>query len=141
MGKGRDGCRTPMQWDASVNAGFTTGEPWLPLNADWREHTVAAEEVDPDSMLSLYRRMLAFRRSSDALRAGSYRDLPDVPEGVLAYVRGERLLVALNLTGDPRQVHVPPGTVAVGTHRDREGTTVAGAIELRPAEGVVVELA
>ena len=71
MGLGRDRSRTPMAWDATPNAGFSTAEPWLPLHPDWRTRNVAAQEADPASMLWLYRRLLAARRASPALSLGS----------------------------------------------------------------------
>ena len=92
-------------------------------------------------MLSLYRSLLAYRRASGPLREGSYADLPDVPDGVLGYERvagDERMLVVLNLTGEPKRVANAEGTVVVGTHRDREGEPFDG--ELRGDEGVVVDL-
>lgn len=100
---GRDRSRTPMPWDASPFAGFSTVEPWLPLNPDWPTRNVAAQQGDPRSMLSLYRRLLALRRAHPALSIGDFA-LVDAPDGVLAYERSHgdtRLLVLLNLTSRP----------------------------------------
>ncbi|MGK2911720.1 MAG: alpha-amylase family glycosyl hydrolase [Sphingobium sp.] len=108
---GRDRSRTPMPWDASTNAGFTTGEPWLPINADWPERNVAAQAADPDSMLTLYRTLLGLRRSTPALAIGSYAATA-ADDDVLAYQRaynGDRLLIALNLAPQPRQLLLPSG--------------------------------
>jgi len=99
---GRDRSRTPMPWDSSPNAGFSMGEPWLPLNSDWAARNVAAQERDRASMLALYRALLALRRQEPALSVGSLT-LIDAPEGVLAYERRDgdrRLLVMLNLTAE-----------------------------------------
>lgn len=99
LGIGRDRSRTPMPWDAADHAGFSTADPWLPLNADWRERNVAAQDCDSSSILSLYRTLLALRRSHDALSIGDIT-LVDSAQGVLAYERrhaGECLLIALNL--------------------------------------------
>ncbi|MGK6321028.1 alpha-amylase family glycosyl hydrolase [Sphingomonas sp. DT-204] len=99
LGLGRDPARTPMAWDGSANAGFTTGTPWLPLHRDWPTRNVAAEREDPASMLNLYRRLLHLRRRHPALSIGSYT--PVEAEGdVLAYLRrsgDEAFLVVLNL--------------------------------------------
>lgn len=103
---GRDRSRTPVPWDDTPFAGFSTTEPWLPLNSDWRTRNVAAQEGDPRSMLTLYRQLLALRRAEPALAIGSFR-LLDAPEGVLAYQRehdGRRLRVLLNLTADNRAI-------------------------------------
>ena len=69
---GRDGERTPMQWSDGANAGFTTGKPWLPIGPNFKTHNVATETADPNSILSLYRRMIALRRDETALREGKY---------------------------------------------------------------------
>ena len=100
LGIGRDRSRTPMPWDTSPHAGFSTAEPWLPLNPDWPARNVAAQAGDPTSMLALYRRLLALRRAHPALSVGDFR-LLEAADGVLAYERrdgGEVLRVALNLT-------------------------------------------
>jgi alpha-glucosidase len=97
---GRDRSRTPMPWDASPNAGFSTGEPWLPLGDDWPTRNVAAQDTDPRSILNLYRSLLTLRRANPALAAGGFA-LVDAPDGVLAYQRehdGKPLLILLNLT-------------------------------------------
>ena len=111
LGFGRDPVRSPMPWDNSINAGFTTGEPWLPLNVDWRERNVAADECDPASMLALYRALLRMRRIYPALAVGAV-GLIEAEGDVLAYERslgGERLLVALNLGPERRPLHLPDG--------------------------------
>ena len=64
IGLGRDPERTPMQWDASPNAGFTSGTPWLPLADDYPVVNVDAEDLDPTSMLMLYRRLMSLRRAT-----------------------------------------------------------------------------
>jgi alpha-glucosidase len=144
--RGRDPERTPMQWDAGPNAGFTTGEPWLPIAGDFATVNVAVERDDPESMLSLYRRLIALRRAEPAFEIGSYEGIPCQGD-LLAYVRahrGRRFLVALNLgtaeatltAGDFRR----RGRVRLGTHPDRDGEQVDGAIRLRGDEGLVIEL-
>src|SRR4051812_45489738 len=89
---GRDGARHPMQWDASPNGGFTTGDPWLAA-VDPEVRNVADQRDDPDSLLTLYRELIALRR-----RLGDGFELVDSEPGVLAYRRGEHL-VAINFTG------------------------------------------
>ena len=100
IGIGRDRSRTPMPWDASRFAGFSTVEPWLPLNPDWPTRNVAAQDGEAGSMLTLYRRLLAIRRTHAALSVGDLT-LVDAPAGVLVYERahqGKRLRILLNLT-------------------------------------------
>ena len=72
LGLGRDPVRTPMPWDESQNAGFTTASPWLPLNADWPMRNVAQMRAEPHSILTLYRRLLAARRAHPALSIGHF---------------------------------------------------------------------
>jgi len=147
---GRDPERTPMQWDSSPGAGFTTGEPWLPVAPGARRVNVAAERDDPASMLSLYRRLIWYRRGSVALRRGSYRSLPDGPTGLYAYLREapgvERLLVALNFSGDPvewpsRSDLPPDGHLELSTDPSRRpGPVSLAGLAIGPEEGVVVRL-
>jgi alpha-glucosidase len=147
-GLGRDPERTPMQWSAAPNAGFTTGDPWLPVAHDFAKVNVEAQRDRPDSMLSLYARLIALRRGEPALEVGRLE--PVEAEGdVLAYVRRARgdessFLVALNLGGRPHRLawsSPQGGAVALSTHLDRGGEPVAGELQLRPHEGVIVRLA
>ncbi len=96
---GRDPVRTPMPWDDSENAGFSAARPWLPLHADWPTRNVARMAEDPQSILALYRRLLALRRDRRALSIGGFV-LLNVEDDILVYERrhaAERLIVALNL--------------------------------------------
>jgi len=98
--KGRDGCRTPMPWNAEPNANFSQATPWLPVPETHRERSVAKQEVDPGSVLHATRHFLRWRRSQPALVEGDIRFL-DAPEPVLAFVRrggGQSLLVVFNLS-------------------------------------------
>ncbi|HEX8830846.1 MAG TPA: alpha-amylase family glycosyl hydrolase [Longimicrobium sp.] len=143
QGLGRDPERTPMQWDSSPGAGFTTGEPWLPVAEDFAAVNVAAQRDDPVSLLTLHRRLIALRRAEPALVLGTWAPV-DAEGGVLAYLRegeGNRFLVALNLGESPARLAGEwAGEVALSTHPEREGGAVRGAVELRGAEGVVVRL-
>jgi alpha-glucosidase len=110
LGLGRDQVRTPMPWDQGPNAGFSSGPPWLPLNADWPTRNVAAATQDPGSMLVLYQRLLAMRRTHDALSLGTITLLQAAGD-VLAYERRdkrERLLIVLNLGGETQRFGCPP---------------------------------
>ena len=116
LGLGRDPERTPMQWDGGPNAGFTRrSTPWLPLGASNAAVNVAAQRADTRSMLTLYRRLMALRRSEPALMAGSYVPVM-ATDAVLAYERrhaGSRLLIALNFTGEPQPFDI--GTSSGGS--------------------------
>ena len=143
-GLGRDPERTPMQWDTSPNAGFTTGTSWLPIADDFGRVNVETERADPDSMLSLYRRLIDLRQSEPALRVGSYAPVT-AKETVLAYVReasDRTFLVAVNLGHGPGVIEPQRwwsrGRVVLGTNRGREGERIEGRVELHGNEGVVV---
>jgi alpha-glucosidase len=142
MGLGRDPERTPMQWSAAPNAGFTTGEPWLPLAEDFREVNVEAARNDPHSILALYHQLLQLRRAEPALETGPYTPV-DAEGDVLAYLRGG-FLVALNLGPRPHLFHCPPeargASILLSTHLDRRGETVAGDVHLRGDEGIILRL-
>ena len=142
----RDPERTPMQWDASPHAGFTTGTPWLPLAHDSAERNVARQREDPDSMLTLYRRLIELRRREPALSLGSYVPVAS-GDGIMAYMReadGRRFLVALNLGPGPGILEPERiaccGNVIVSTCPGREGRRIEGRIELVGDEGILVEL-
>ncbi len=141
---GRDGCRTPMQWSAEPSAGFTpTTHPWLPVSDDYAERNVEAQRRDPDSLLNLYRRLLALRRRSAALQTGTYRPVDPVPDDCLVFQRSrgaERALVAVNFAAEPRAVEVggSTGRIAVSTHRAREGREIRDGIRLQPHEALVI---
>jgi len=144
---GRDPCRTPMQWNRSHAAGFTTAEDsWLPVADDYTVVNVEAESKEPDSMLSLYRRLIALRKSEDALSIGAYT--PAAMTGdLVAYVRelgGRRFLIAMNLGTNPHAVDfsidAPHARIVLSTHLDRENEIVNREINLRADEGVIVAL-
>jgi alpha-glucosidase len=104
--KGRDGERTPMQWNDSVNAGFSTHEPWLPVPPSYKTHNVASESKDPDSVLEFYRRVLKLRHTNAALLEGDYKALNEDDANVLSYLRsykGKAVLIALNMSDSPKK--------------------------------------
>ncbi len=141
LGLGRDPVRTPMQWSGEPNAGFTRGNPWLPLAADWREVNVEAQRRNATSMLSLHRALIELRRKETRLEVGDVK-LLEAPGDVLAYVRGGAFLVALNLGGKPQRVAAPgDGTLALSTRLERAGERTGKVVELRPDEGLIVRLA
>ncbi len=148
-GLGRDPCRTPMQWTPGPHAGFSppeTPELWLPLAPDYREVNVERELADPTSILNLYRQLLAYRRRTPALQCGGYRPLDDVPQSCYVFLRAvddQRLLVALNFSGEEQRVALPAlgeGRVAISTYLDRQGPVNLSGLSLRGHEGVIVEL-
>ena len=133
----RDNARTPMQWDASADAGFSAATPWLPVHDDYAQVNVEAESADPDSPLSWYRKLAALRAERDELVAGSFEELMADDEQVYAYRRqgeGGAAVVLANLSDEPAAYDaalVAGMKLLVGTH----GSTEPGT--LRPLEAVV----
>jgi alpha-glucosidase len=104
--KGRDGERTPMQWNTAPNAGFSKKSPWLPVPPSYRTHNVASESKDPNSVLNLYKKVLALRHTNQALLEGSYTALNEDDPNVMSYLRrskGKAVLVALNMSASPQK--------------------------------------
>jgi alpha-glucosidase len=105
--KGRDGERTPMQWDGSENAGFSKGIPWLPVPSTYKTHNVADELKDMNSVLEFYKKVLKLRRTNRALLDGNYTALNESDANVLCYLRSYKdqgVVVALNMTGTAQTV-------------------------------------
>ena len=140
IGLGRDPSRTPMAWNASINAGFSKAEPWLPLHGDWPTRNAAAQNEDPGSMLKLYRALLRLRRSEPALSIGALQ-LDHGTEHVLAYKRqldGSRFQIMLNLSNSERRwpEGLESGEILLSTlgSSPKDGW-------LRPDEGLIIRLA
>ena len=106
----RDNARTPMQWSAEKNAGFTTAdEPWFEVNANYPEINVAAAEADPNSLLHYYRKLLQFRKDNEIVRYGDFKMLKTQKE-VFAYVRtykGEQMLVVNSFSSQVQPFRAP----------------------------------
>jgi trehalose-6-phosphate hydrolase len=148
MQKSRDNGRTPMQWTAGPNAGFSHAEPWIDVPANAAFINVEHQMQDPTSILHFYRQLITLRRSEALILEGVYRLLlPDDPF-VWAYLRegqGERLLVISHFHGGDCEVELPDGIITsemkqrwvIGNydreHRDRR-------LRLRPYESFVLHL-
>jgi alpha-glucosidase len=144
IGVGRDGCRTPMQWDATAYAGFSTSMPWLPLSDDFPHENVVNLDADARSILSLYKALIDLRKRSPQLRSGTY--LPIAAQGDLLLYRrqsdGGAVVVALNLGAEP--VSIASETIGLGgeillsSFLDRHGEQIQGVLDLRDNEGVII---
>jgi oligo-1,6-glucosidase len=139
---GRDNGRTPMQWNDSVNAGFTTGIPWLQVNQNYKTINVASEQKDPNSCLNYFKKMVRLRKANPILVYGRYalvdKDNPDV----YAFTReweGKKILVLLNFKNQPAAVRtgidLGKSKVLINNYND----TVVSE-KLRPYEAVLIEL-
>lgn len=133
--RGRDNARTPMQWSAGPNAGFTTGEPWLPVNPNYTEINAVAALADPDSVFYFYQKLIALRKAYPVFRDGDFQLLEAEDEQRFAYVREterEALLVVCNFTAETLPDVCPErfrgAEVLLGNYPDPAGE------DLRPYE-------
>ena len=137
---GRDGCRTPLPWlSGKPNAGFSSVEPWLPVDARHAARAVDRQESDPNSTLNLTRGFIEFRRRHRALRTGAI-DFLDAPEPLLVFRRtdgGERLLCVFNLGGSRATFRLPEGGRAL--EFGLSGAIENGAAALAPYGGLIVD--
>jgi alpha-glucosidase len=146
IGIGRDGCRTPMQWDATEFAGFSAAEPWLPIADNFRDENVESSRNEKASLLWLYRRLIDMRRSQVVLAEGAYRPVAAGGDLLLFLreLRDERILIALNMGSEPIAVIFAEekfsGRVLVSAFADRDGEEVRASIDLRGNEGLIVSL-
>ena len=147
LGIGRDGCRTPMQWDATRSAGFSDADPWLPVADNFREENVESFRNAKASLYSLYRRLIDCRRAHPALVKGSYEPMMATGD-LLLFCREqgeERLLIALNMGHEPIAASFSNKTLAghvlLSTFADREREEIIGRVDLRGNEGLLIMLA
>lgn len=145
-GLGRDPQRTPMQWSAAKNAGFTAGKPWLPIAEDYAQINVEAERDDPFSILSLYMQLINVRRGEPALEVGELERI-DTAGDLLTYIRrdGESaFLVALNFGSEPQVIDISDkaaeGRITLSTGLDRAGESVRGILHIHPDEGLLLRV-
>jgi alpha-glucosidase len=134
--KGRDGCRAPMQWDDSPQAGFTSGRPWLPLHPNARTRNAAAQQDDLDSLFHFTRGLIRLRRELPALQRGDFQPLTTASSPALAYLRqadGQKVLAALNFASRPSELSLPPDSWRLLLSTAKTGLTPgAGRLPLAP---------
>jgi alpha-glucosidase len=143
----RDPARTPMQWDNSLNAGFTEGKPWLRLDRRYHRINVESERNDQFSMLSFYRRLINLRQSELSLMAGDYIPLHSDNQMIAYFRRMDEypdFLIVLNLSHRPcyfRSSREPiKGIVELATSPELEGTEIEGDVNLGGDEGLIIRL-
>ena len=134
--KGRDGCRVPIPWEKEEeNAGFSTGEPWLPMPRNWHLYSVDAQDEDSGSMLNYYRDQIRMRKSHEWMGLGQVSQLSS-DDGLLSFVKSrgqDKVMVALNFNGIPMQM--PRGEILF-----RSGACFSEDPQLEPGEIVFLPL-
>ena len=141
----RDNSRTPFQWDATANAGFTTGTPWLKVNPNYLTVNQTAEEKDPNSVLNHFRRAMAVRQQNPVLTYGQYQLLDAANPHIWAYTRaqgGEKALVVLNFSSEKRDWPMPASMTPNGKPwlNNYADFTAGPTLALQPWQAVVLPL-
>ena len=141
----RDNARTPVQWNDSANAGFTSGNPWLPLNPNYKEINVASQENDPDSLLSFYKELIALRKNPEYKETVVYGELiPYLEEqhNLMSYYRkGDKTLLVLgNFQKEPQTIKLPSACHKVLLNNYPELNISDDSVILDNYQAVVIEL-
>jgi oligo-1,6-glucosidase len=146
--KGRDNARTPMQWDASANAGFSSGRPWIKLNPNYTTINAAQDRADPRSIFAYYQRLIRLRKTHPIIVYGSYDLILAEHPQIYAFTRTlgiERLLVLLNFSAGTPVIVIPPeisytsAELLIGNYPDAPADEI-GQLALRPYEARVYQL-
>lgn len=145
---GRDEERTPMQWDETKNAGFSSGRPWLPVARDWRKVNVKIQSRDQNSILSFYKRLIWLRKATPTLQLGDYQSVETSTDRCFAYLRqkdGERYLILLNFSSRCLEIDLPldlprEGELLLSTWGETEKKVLLKPLELRGNEGRLIKL-
>ncbi|MER3007054.1 glycoside hydrolase family 13 protein [Bacillus licheniformis] len=144
--KGRDHARTPMQWDDGKYAGFTDGEPWLAVNPRYQEINVKESLADKDSIFYYYQKLIGLRKQNKVIVYGDYRLLLEEDPRIFAYIReyrGEKLLVAVNLSEEKALFHASPELLedrwdVLLSNYARERLNISGSIDMEPYEAFMM---
>jgi alpha-glucosidase len=142
---GRDPERTPMQWSGAPNAGFSAAPPWLPVNADYETVNVETELNDRNSILNLYKDLIALRKNHPALERGEWVPVIEAKDDIIAYRRvheNEDLLVVLNFSNAARKARLeaPQLWTVFSTHRFDSSAISGPEISLMPYEASIFSL-
>ena len=141
--KGRDNARTPMQWDDSAYAGFSTAEPWIMVNPNYTKINAKDQVSREDSVFKYYQKLIKLRHESDLIVYGTYDLILDDDKDIYAYTRtleDEKLVVYCNFSANTREVEVPAeftdGKILISNYTDAKADK---KITLRPYEAVVIQ--
>jgi oligo-1,6-glucosidase len=141
-GGARDNGRTPFQWDATKNAGFSQATPWLNVNKNYKTLNAAAQEKDPNSVLNYFRKMVKLRKNNPVLVYGKYKLLDKDNPNVYAYIReldGKKIVVLLNFSSKKAAVNtnynIAKAKILIGNY-----TKPSKGLELKPYEAIILEL-
>ena len=143
--KGRDGARTPMQWDSTINAGFSDNEPFLPVNENYIRINVACEREDENSVFTIYKKLISLRKTYQVLQTGEIEFLNNGKKNVLAYCRyneNNKFIILLNFGFRKKRLKISNlqnTTIIFSTHQNQNNIN-GDAILLLPYEGLIVKI-
>lgn len=141
--KGRDNARTPMQWDNSANAGFTTGTPWLHVNPNYPEINVEQSLADEDSVFYTYKKLIELRKEHAIVVWGEYELIEETEEEVFAYYRefsGEKWLVVANFSESNQTFTLEEEIGEVLVHNYHTSLPKSGEVSLKPYEAFAAKI-
>ncbi len=145
--RARDNARTPMQWSAAENAGFTTGTPWMMVNPNYTEVNVEQQQGDPDSILNFYKKMIAYRKGNEVIRYGTFEEYYPKSEKIFCYERnynGKRLFIVASFSDKNVSFKVPKGYAFKSSklvlNNYDDAPVALSSYVLRPYEAVVYEV-
>ena len=133
----RDSARTPVQWDDTENAGFTTGKPWFYVNENYKQINVAAQEADPDSLLNFYRKAISLRKWLAVVRKGDYQEFDRMNPHLYLYARqmkGQKILVVCSFADKKISFRFPKGFDAASGKLILQNYATATGTQLQPYE-------
>ncbi len=144
----RDNARTPFQWDASKNAGFTTGTPWIKVSPNYKEINADRQEKDSNSVLNYFRKMVKLRKANKVLVYGKYKLLDKSNPSVYAYTRemdGKKMLVLLNFSATDATAEIGinssrPRLLQNNYKNPPADKKIQSTVRLRPYEALVYQL-
>lgn len=142
---GRDGERTPMQWNSETGAGFSSGKSWMPIGPEVDSRNVAVQEKDPNSLLNFYKKMIWLRKNTPALQDGSFHSVLDgVPKDCFVYhreLKNQKLVVALNFSERKQKIRLNEATfeILISTDPKRKQDAKVSSLVLKPLEGCLLK--
>jgi glycosidase len=134
----RDECRTPMLWDTTTNAGFSSGNPWLPVSENYEAKAVSVQEGDEESLMNFYKHIIKFRNENQVLQQGNFMVDEELSNGKLfAFHReldGDKFLVLMNFSEREIELEEVSSDVVFSTH------SIQNSSVLHPLEGRILKV-
>ncbi|MDR6125263.1 glycosidase [Bacillus sp. SLBN-46] len=143
----RDNSRTPVQWDDSVNGGFTEGTPWIKVNPNYKEINIAQALADPDSVFYFYKKLIQLRKENEVMVYGDFQEILEDHEQIYSFIREwdkERWLVVLNISEQQVEVKLPEFVsvlekkIIITNYKDQSDSSEE--LNMRPYQAIVYKI-